>query len=1357
MKSLRYVYIAILCTLLPVASQAESWKTHFAYNNVTQIAMSPNKVFAISDGNLFCVDKTTEQITVYNRQSGLHDTGITCIYYDGTGNQLIIAYGNGKIDILSSNGVQYIRELYDKDMTQRKTIYNVTIVGRMAYLATHYGVQTLNLRENKLVDSYWLRPAGQEIAVQDVVVTSDSIYAFTTDSMFCAALTDNLVDYTYWKRELRSGRVSPDTEKGTHYQDATSDWYAGHTEGIIRQTATQRLTYKPQGPSTNIPYRLTAAQGKVWVVPGGRWAVQMNRPGVVMSYDGERWTNIETDYIKGRTGNPALDFMNVAVDPQDNTHYFVTSYGTGLYEFKNDSLVRQYLPGEDNSLISAAASNPWQYTRLDCAIYDADHALWFCDAVNTSQLQCIDSNREWHAVNLYDNNEPFLLATPAGLIIDHRNANHKWIGTARYNTSLCILNDNGTHFDESDDQWIRREQWTNQHGASFKANEIYAMLQDDLGRMWIGTDAGAAYIDANTDYFQSDAIVQPDIMDDNGENPITSLPIKAICQAANGDIWLGTDNLGIYVLNPTATAIVAQYTTANSAMPANAILSLVCDEQGKIWIGTADGLVEYDPNGSGEGLHGNTGNENVLDLGSMGQWKLHLSYSDAKQVEATPRTIYAISQTGSLYGFNRENETIDYWSKATGLNGSTISCIAYDRVSEKLVVGYEDGRIDLIDKEGVVTQMPDIYLKAGTISTSINNITVGTRYTYLAMPFGIVAIDARKNEISDTYYIGAEAGSVDVRYIVELSDSLFAFGDDKMYSAALKDNLVDYTFWHASSLPTNHLQYAGRHHDQLYTLQHDSLYRWQNQQWQLIRPEAFEWIHCSEGQLLAYIGGQGLFQLTDDDQLVGLTNQYYLRDAIYSQGEYWLGETNFGLIRLNAMGDDYYHTEGPNSNSGYSMLAAHGRIYTTAGGRWSTEYARSARYNIYDGQNWSGRNEGYFSALLGIWVRDAVSIAVDRSDPSHYMMATYGSGAFEFRGNELYKHHNSTNSTIRPVNETIDPLYYTRTDGAFADESGNFWILNATSIGKPLHILSPDGVWHAMNVRCSGQDLQLITPTGIWPDKRDARYKWFMDQRYSQGLLLLYDGGTPTYSGDDYCVKHSTFVDQNNATVAPTQFRCFAQDNDSRVWIGTDRGLFVIPAAVDFFTSNACRRIIIPRNDGSGLGDYLLGEEQINCLAVDGGNRMWIGTANSGLYLIEDDTITVAQFTETNSLLPSNNVLSIAIEPTTGEVFVGTERGIASYRSDASEAQEDMKNAYAFPNPVRPDYGGLITITGLMENTTVNIVDAGGNLVCKTRSNGGTAIWDGKDAYGKRATPGVYTALCNAGKSHTVVKILVIR
>ena len=176
------------------------------------------------------------------------------------------------------------------------------------------------------------------------------------------------------------------------------------------------------------------------------------------------------------------------------------------------------------------------------------------------------------------------------------------------------------------------------------------------------------------------------------------------------------------------------------------------------------------------------------------------------------------------------------------------------------------------------------------------------------------------------------------------------------------------------------------------------------------------------------------------------------------------------------------------------------------------------------------------------------------------------------------------------------------------------------------------------------------------------------------------------------------------------------------------------------------------------MADYLLGTEQINAIVVDGANRKWIGTQTSGIYLMSSDGLTtLAHFTTDNSTLLSNTILSIAIDPTTGEVFVGTGSGIASYRSDASDPKEDLTNAYAFPNPVRPNYAGVITITGLMENTTVNIIDAGGNLVCKTKSNGGIAVWDGCNFRGDRVGSGVYTALCNASGAHTAVKILIVR
>ena len=1349
----RYITI-VLCAVCALSVRAEVWKTMFAYNNVTQIALVGDCVYALSDGSLFSVDKQTEKIQVYNNQSGLHSTGISCISYDEHASQLIIGYKNGKIDLLRSSGTKYIGELYDKDMTQRKDIYNITIHGRTAYLSTHYGVQTMDLRENKLVDSYWLRPNGQETPIADVLIQNDSIYAFSTDSLYCAALSDNLVDYTVWQRELRSGRISPDTEKGKHYQDGTNEWYAGGGEGIVRFTATERLTYKPAGPLVNNAYYLCADQGSVFMLQGGRWDSQNNAAGIVMRYDGQRWTNLRMEDIKKQTGaSYALDFMNVAVDPRDAQHYFVTSYGTGLFEFQNDSAIKQYLPAEDNPL-SSAASNIQQYTRLDCATYDKDGTLWLMNASTTNTIVCMDSAGTWHAISMQINNTPVIIFTPGGLIIDHRNSNYKWFAAARYNTCIGLLDDNGTPFDDSDDRTIVQTAWTNQFEKEFKPNEIYALIQDGIGRIWLGTEQGPAYI-ADEEIFTSNNIIQPNVMDQNGENPLLTQTVKAICEDQTGRIWVGTNSLGVYVLSREADKIEEHYTTDNSAMPSNSVMSLACDTQGIVYVGTAEGLVYYDANGSPSEDLRQDESEN-LDMGSMMQWKLHYSYTTPTEVVETPEQIFALAD-GALFSVNRKTEEIQYWNKSTGLNGSTIVHIAYDATSRILVIGYNDGRIDLLDAEGGVRQMPELYMKASSSSVDINAITAGTKHTYLAMTFGIIALNTRKAEISDTYYIGENASAVDVKQVVELGDSLYAFTDDHIYSAALQDNLVDYTYWHRSDLPSDRLSQATAYRNELYALQHDTLYRCRNNVWKQILNEPIQWMHANNGQFLLERADAGLFYLGEEDHLVGLTENYRPLDALYCQGEYWMGIENVGLVSLNTQGEQHFVPEGPISNFGYRLHAAHGQIYAAIGGRWADLFARYAQMSVYGNKDWRKITFWDFASHVGD-VRDPVSVAVDPNDAGHFFVATYAGGVIEcinYTPTTRYDYHNSS---LREAISGANPDYYTRTDGAWMDSKGNLWVLNATGLTHGLHVRTANGLWKSLPLYSNGQEVYLTTPGMMIPEMRNENRKWFIDQRSSQGVFLFDDGGTPTYTGDDKCVKRSTFTDQNGTVLAPEYFYCIEQDLSNRMWIGTPTGLIIIPSNVDFFTSNACRRIIIPRNDGTGLGDYLLANEQVNCLAADGGNRMWIGTENSGLYLIEDDTITVAHFTVDNSMLPSNSISSIAIEPMTGEVWVGTAKGIASYRSDASASQDDLKSAYAFPNPVRPNYGGNISIAGLMENTVVNIVDESGNLVCKTKSHGGMAVWDGRLQDGRRATPGVYTALCNEPNGgHTVVKILVIR
>ena len=103
-------------------------------------------------------------------------------------------------------------------------------------------------------------------------------------------------------------------------------------------------------------------------------------------------------------------------------------------------------------------------------------------------------------------------------------------------------------------------------------------------------------------------------------------------------------------------------------------------------------------------------------------------------------------------------------------------------------------------------------------------------------------------------------------------------------------------------------------------------------------------------------------------------------------------------------------------------------------------------------------------------------------------------------------------------------------------------------------------------------------------------------------------------------------------------------------------------------------------------------------------------------------------------------------------------RAIA-YRSNASEQVNTFDKVYAFPNPVRPNYSGVITIAGLMDNSVVKITDIAGNIVYETRSNGGLATWDGKNRNGQRVATGVYLIFCSdsKGEKAAVTKLLFVK
>ena len=340
---MKRLILGILVTLLAVLTQAGElkWQTHFSYNNVEQIALYNEEVYALANGKLFSVNQMTEQLTMYNNKSGLHGMEVVQLMTDTLRNQLLIIYADGKIDILNKGTYYYVSDFYNKKMTSSKRCNNITIDGDLAYLSMDFGILTFDLNRYEFKNTFYIGAEASEVKVQDVMLYGDSIFAKTEQGVYSASMADNIVDYRYWHITSNTN-VAFDTKKTKEYlSERGALWKVAGEQGVMCKYVTGiESFYLPAGPCVNMPYNMTFAQGRLYVVPGGRWAVQESNPGYVMIYDNGEWVNIKNEDIQKQTGKKALDFMNVAVDPEDASHFWVTSYGTGLYEFAGDALVK---------------------------------------------------------------------------------------------------------------------------------------------------------------------------------------------------------------------------------------------------------------------------------------------------------------------------------------------------------------------------------------------------------------------------------------------------------------------------------------------------------------------------------------------------------------------------------------------------------------------------------------------------------------------------------------------------------------------------------------------------------------------------------------------------------------------------------------------------------------------------------------------------------------------------------------------------------------------------------------------------------------------------------------------------------
>ena len=746
----------------------------------------------------------------------------------------------------------------------------------------------------------------------------------------------------------------------------------------------------------------------------------------------------------------------------------------------------------------------------------------------------------------------------------------------------------------------------------------------------------------------------------------------------------------------------------------------------------------------------------------IGNWREHMSYLQGRSLALSPSRVYCATQDG-LFAYQPADQSITRYSKLNNLNDFGVKTIAYQATQKLLVVVYNNTNIDLVTDNGEVINLSDIKRKNIPGNKTVNKVTFEGNFAYLSCGFGIVVVDLVRREVKDTYYISASASDADVNDVALDGTWIYAAANDGIYRASITDPFIsNFTAWTKIMSDTGSrgdFKLAEFFNNAVYFTYSlssgDSMLSW-NGSWGTSLPAEM----AGNGRKRSLTASGGKLFMTEPFGLsvfdVALQRIIYVdanqipapdfTDGIQSaDGTVWITDLTRGLLKVNGNAYEKIQPSGPNSYLCAAMQVVNDKLWVIHGPRtkgWNNVY-RYDGFSSFKGATWNSW-DGYAAAspfFSQLVFYDNMSMAIDPSNENHLFIGSGGGGLLEFLNGQAIKLYRDTNSTL--LQQFGNPGQV-KVHGLVLDNDRNLWVSNA-GVNSVINVLKPDGTWRRFTfpgkINSSAKTGDMIMD--------DNGYLWnviFENSGGKDGILVFNPNGTPDITSDD----QFDVVDFGSSRV-----RCLTKDKDGTIWVGTETGLYL------FYPPSIVPQRILIRQDNQF--QYLLSGEVVTAIAVDGANRKWIGTESGGLYLFSADGQTkLLQFTSDNSPLFSNNINSLAIQNSTGEVFVGTDKGLMSYQGDAIEGPADVtgcKDVVVYPNPVESGYDGPIAIKGVVPNGLVKITDVSGGLVFQTTALGTQAIWNGKNLQGEDVSTGVYLVLSSdaTGENSCVSKIMFFR
>lgn len=773
---------------------------------------------------------------------------------------------------------------------------------------------------------------------------------------------------------------------------------------------------------------------------------------------------------------------------------------------------------------------------------------------------------------------------------------------------------------------------------------------------------------------------------------------------------------------------------------------------------------------------------------SVGSWALYSPFTQAQQIIETPQRAYFLSD-GGLFYVDKETSEQGTLNSTSGLNDVDITGVYYSPYGKYILLTYANGNMDKVFDSGRVINVPDIKDAVSTDTREIREVAFGKDFFAVLTSFGLVIYNDATSTVRETIY----DSNNELRHIAAI-DKYLIINQNEIIKAA-----------DASKRLTKLDQFAG-----IYNL---------TDQWPKGEMKAF-----GNGVLLMGKEDNKMQLARIDFDFGGVYNAVY-NEVLAFDVPKGLEYDSKGLLNLYGTNCVFtFDADGAYTRHNYPTQLS-GQLcsgYDGINRLWASLPAGIAQYDITSSTPVELRapfspsdlkvrqvvyltktptggilaSSRYCERSLGIdfvpfqlrlnlikdgEIKDITPYTADNKllenafrvleipgSPGDYLVGTWTTGGlYRFKDGKVTYQYNT------PENTSLGTFWGNKpcvTEMVFDSNNTLYCVQETAQNANNLHAISIDKL-NKVETKASDWSGTLIMEGSVRDELRDAAMivaddgTLLVNRTSGEFDICVIDTkNTPTMS-DNIKKYFSKIYDQDNKEINVGYFRQFVKDKNGHIWFGAGaHGICVLENPADIIKNDIfrVRRVKVPRNDGTNLADYLCDSQEVGGIAVDASNRKWIATLSSGVYLVsEDGTEIIEHYTMENSPLPSNKVYSVACDDNSGSVYFGTEFGLVEYNSTSAPSSDNFDDVYAFPNPVRPDYTGWITVDGLMNNSLVKIADSAGNVFAQGRSDGGRFIWDGCNPAGERVKTGVYYVYASQGSaegdsSGCVTKILVV-